>query len=298
MKYLVGSILCLSFLGLGYFLGENKSQNGAPQVLQEVESVATTESTEEELLKEVLDQGGAVATTRKSKLSRKQKKEKLEKRLKYLIEKAPYSIVKKVYQNRERELDKAAFGDYEKADYTNKEKAKDFEKELLTTILPAIKRSYQYRAEGNLEFKGHSIPYSIAVSLSNPWPGSKQKKSVPKDPKDFSYMMLIHFDTSGVGFGDDKFTTGSGAGMFSLVRESGRVFLKESIFYGDKDTIFNDILYILVEAPARDGEFGALRLFDSSTSKWSEVSDQLSWRPITEEAFKKANRDLWGRDPS
>lgn len=298
MKVLVAVILCLSFLGLGYFLGENKSQDVVVQEGSQVESVPVAEPTEEELLKEILDEGAGVATTRKNKLSRKQKKEKLEKRLKYLIEKAPFSVVKKTFQNRERALDKAAFGDYEKADYTNKEKAKDFEKELLTTMLPAIKRSYQYKAEGNLEFKGHSIPYSIAVSLSNPWPGAKQKKSVPKDPKDFSYMMLINFDTSGVGFGDDKFSTGSGAGMFSLVRESGRVFLKESIFYSDKDTIFNDILYIIVEAPAREGEFGALRLFDSSTSKWFEVSDQLSWRPISEEAFKKANRDLWGRDPS
>lgn len=291
--YLIGAVCCLFFLGVGFFLGGSRISGEQVSKTVSAEEVSIDEV---EVLDESLFEEEKTKESGKEKLSRSEKKARLEKRLKYLIAKAPFSVVKEIFRSREKSLDDAAFGSYEKSDHESKEARIDFENELFSAVLPAIERSYQYKTDGTFEYKGHAIPFQILVSLSNPWPGSKKKKSVPKKVSDFSYLMILSFDTSAVGFGDDRFHSGSGAGIFNVIRKDGRVFLKESIYYREKDTIFNDILYILVESPGREGEHGALRLFDSGTAKWIEVSDRLNWQPITDKEFKEASRARWGRD--
>lgn len=292
MKYVIGIIACSFFLGVGFIIGgQNSSSIEKEEKLVQAEEPQVDQESEFLVGEEFLEE--TPSKKKPSKLGRKEKKERVKSHLKYLIKKAPFSLVKKMFREREKAIDKAAFGNYEKVDYKNEEKSKDFEKETFNSIVPAIKRSFQYHAEGSFEFKGHTIPYKLSISLSNPWPGSKKKKSIPTKPRDFSFMLFVRFDTSGVGFGDDKFVAGSGSGLFDTVREGSRVFFKESIFYRESDTLFNDILYILAESPGADGEFGALRIFDSSNSKWTEVTDSIIWKPISEEAFKETRKTMW-----
>lgn len=296
MKYLASIVICVFFLALGYYLGGDEIAQKDSQNYSEAEAETSLDQSNDESFKKDLESEDKNSYLKKKKLTRVQKKSLVEKNLKYLIEKAPFSLVKKIYQKRQFDLRDAAFGDYEKADSNDKEKRDDFQKEILASVVPAIKRSFFYRAEGLLKFKGLDIPYTVSVSLSNPWPGSKKKRSIPKEAKNFSYLQLIDFDTSKDGFEDDKFIAGSGSGMYNVVRDSGRVFFKDMIYYSKRDTVFNDILYILIEAPGRVGEFGALRLFDSSNLKWTEVTDRVDWKPITEREFKAALKARWGRE--
>ena len=76
-----------------------------------------------------------------------------------------------------------------------------------------------------------------------------------------------------------------------MVREGNQVFGRLYLYYQQTDSIFNEILYILVGLPTSSGVPNSIRLFNSKTKEWVEVTDELRWKAISaEEATRMEER--------
>ena len=293
MKTSLSILAVIALFSFGYIIGSNRTETDkvvSDTVQKEESKLVETKEDEYEFAEDEASQSSKSPVRKKKKLTRKKR---LEKGLKYFMSNAPFSLVKKLYQKQTADLEKAAFGGvYSKGDWRSDEN-KDHNQSILEQTKNMFKKGFYYTAEGTISYAGHNIPYEFLINFDAHGDSTKTPEA-PKKPHDINYMLDVSFDTSKVGFGSDNFTSSMGSGIYGIYKEGGQVFTQLYLYYQDRESIFNDILYILVGVPTTFGKENAIRLFDSKNKKWIEVSDELRWKLISQEEVERLQDRLRG----
>ncbi|MCP4915012.1 MAG: hypothetical protein GY909_17980 [Oligoflexia bacterium] len=294
MKQILLIFLGCTLIAIGYYAGiQSSSKEDTVLEIVNENSAVHSINLEKDFYEDNVDKND-IKEIKASKQSQRNLRKKMVKQFKYLMNHLPYSFVKRTYQKKSGDIEKAAFGDFESSEkFKDNDLRVQFQKEAYKEIVPFIKKSFYYYASGLLRYRGREVPYSIAMSFHNPWPQKNidMEPTIHEDPQNFSYFTAIQFDNSRKGSDEKSFVLGMGAGMWMVKREGNKVFLNNPVYHHPNKTLFDHILHIMIEIP-QSSQAGSLRLFDTMKNEWIYVQDNIEWQKISKEEYDKERKRI------
>tara|TARA_R110000868_G_scaffold80095_7_gene227842 strand:- start:20265 stop:21146 length:882 start_codon:yes stop_codon:yes gene_type:complete len=215
-----------------------------------------------------------------------------EKSLREVMSKAPLRLVKKIYYDLDGDVYKKAYGEEFSKGPRDANGTRPTDELIFKDVLPAIKNSFYYFADGDLVIEGSTYQFEVLLTFVNTFK-EKAKNVVPKTLKDFHITAIFYLSARSGELSEKPIFVHTGIGIYSTYRLDDKVFSSIYVDNFDNREALSNFPYMLIEIPTADVlDYGQVRVYSTSVSKWLTVSEKLGWQKISQGQFEAKSKDL------